>query len=37
MSCDKESNNVYLLMVDVDYPACLQPLHSDLPFYLKKE
>ena len=31
-SCNKNSDKVYILEVDVDYPSKLQNLHSDLPF-----
>ena len=36
MNYDVECDIDYFLMVDVEYPARLQPLHKELPFLSQK-
>ena len=33
---DEDSDEVYILEIDIDYPKDLHDLHSDLPFLLKR-
>ena len=35
-SCNEESNEVYFLEVDVQYPGKLHEFHNDLPFFTRK-
>ena len=37
MNCNQERDTGYTLIIGVDYPVYLPPLHRDLPFLYEKK